>query len=145
MKYLFYFLGLIVGSWFQSLAAQTNPICDSLIGHESLKVIQTKMVAGLDADSSYQNNWDKIPNVFSPNGDGINDYFSFKTAPGGRYNFYVYTRSGLLVYQSESPQIFWDGRSLSGLEMRPGIYYFIIQGNDGGEIVKETGFVHLFR
>lgn len=87
----------------------------------------------------------EVPNVFTPNNDGYNDVFTVKTNGLNSYLFSVYTRSGTLVYRSEAATITWDGRSLSGHEMKNGIYYFTIR-QTGGDIADERkGFVHLFR
>jgi len=87
----------------------------------------------------------EVPNVFSPNGDGVNDYFKIRTNGLNLFSLTVYTRSGVLVYKMESPNLIWDGRTLSGHEMRPGIYYYVIEQTDGGGGIKKTGFVHLIR
>ncbi len=87
----------------------------------------------------------KCPNVFTPNMDGYNDFFSVKTDGNTLYDFRVYSRSGLEVYHTESPTIFWDGRSLSGVEMQPGIYYFTIESLNKPEQEEISGFVHLIR
>ncbi len=87
----------------------------------------------------------KVPNIFTPNGDGMNDYFRIRTDGINRYIFSVYTRSGILVYKSESPNIIWDGRSFSGEEMHSGIYFFIINQINGDNRILKKGFVHLMR
>ncbi len=87
----------------------------------------------------------EVPNVFSPNGDGINDYLKIRTNGLNLFSLSVYTRSGVLVYKSESPNLVWDGRTLSGHELRPGIYYYVVKQVDGGVGVEKTGFVHLIR
>ena len=54
-----------------------------------------------------------MPNVFSPNGDGINDQFVPLTDPACELNNYllrVYDRWGTLVFESYDPQVGWNGR-----------------------------------
>lgn len=88
-----------------------------------------------------------IPGGFSPNGDGVNERFVF-----GRLENYlqsqlcVYSRSGLLVYQSIDYQNDWDGKSIRGvltnLEIVPaGIYYYILKLGGTSRLVK--GFVYI--
>ncbi len=86
-----------------------------------------------------------VPNVFSPNGDGINDYFMVRTNGLNIFSFSVYTRSGILVYKTESPDLIWDGRSLSGQPLSAGIYYFVIEKLDGQTGKGKNGFIHLIR
>ncbi len=85
-----------------------------------------------------------LPNVFSPNDDNINDRFAVETNGISSYSFVVYTRSGSLVYKTESPTIEWDGRSLSGQKMKNGIYYYTIRQLDGKPLNEFKGIVYLF-
>ncbi len=87
----------------------------------------------------------ELPNIFTPNGDGWNDYFRVRTNGEEIYSFTVYSRAGMLIYKSESPFIVWDGRSLSGEEMRDGIYYYTISRLNGENGMQKKGFVQLVR
>jgi gliding motility-associated-like protein len=67
-----------------------------------------------------------IPNTFSPNNDGINDYWDIKelfTYPD--CSVMVYNRYGQQVYQSRGYPSPWDG-SFSGSPAPQGTYYYII-------------------
>ena len=86
-----------------------------------------------------------VPNVFSPNGDNINDYLRIRTNGINLFSLDIYTRAGVLVYKSESFNLIWDGRSFSGHELSPGIYYYIIRQIDGDAGIEKRGFVHLVR
>ena len=86
-----------------------------------------------------------IPNVFSPNGDGTNDYFEVDTDGTTEYEFTVFTRSGTRIYHSLSPRIFWDGNSLDGKELKEGIYYYVIEEKGGTSPFDKAGFMYLFR
>ncbi|KAF5434997.1 C-terminal domain of CHU protein family protein [Candidatus Methanophagaceae archaeon] len=69
----------------------------------------------------------QIPNVFTPNGDQVNDYFEVTTDGTTLYEFSVFTRTGTRIYHSLSPRILWDGRSIDGKELKEGIYYYVIE------------------
>ncbi|MCF8381245.1 MAG: gliding motility-associated C-terminal domain-containing protein [Bacteroidales bacterium] len=84
-----------------------------------------------------------VPNVFTPNLDGFNDYFEVKTNGINHYEFSVYSRSGMLVYKAESMMINWDGRSLAGDILQPGVYYYIIRQTDGASSNAKKGFVQI--
>jgi gliding motility-associated-like protein len=86
-----------------------------------------------------------IPNVFSPNGDGTNDYFEVDTDGTTVYEFTIFTRAGTRIYHSESPRIFWDGSSLDGKELKEGIYYYVIEEQGGTSPFDKAGFMYLFR
>lgn len=87
----------------------------------------------------------KYPNVFTPNNDNVNDYFQVLTNGLTVYSLRVFSRSGMLVYRTESPTIIWDGRNQSGQELPPDIYFFTIQSVDGTGRPATSGFVQLFR
>jgi gliding motility-associated-like protein len=87
----------------------------------------------------------QIPNVFSPNGDQVNDYFEVSTDGVTVYEFSVFTRSGIRIYHSLSPRIFWDGKSVGGKELKEGTYYYIIEEQGGANPFETAGFMYLFR
>jgi gliding motility-associated-like protein len=67
----------------------------------------------------------KIPNVFTPNSDGINDFFEITGLPPYS-SLRIYDRSGIEVYRSETYQNDWDGRSLSGNPLPAGTYWYVL-------------------
>lgn len=53
-----------------------------------------------------------IPNAFSPNGDGLNDTWKPEfgdTLKIKDYNLEIYDRSGVQVFHSSNPNVWWDG------------------------------------
>ena len=85
------------------------------------------------------------PNVFTPNEDGRNDIFIVKSNGVSTYSLQVFSRSGALVYKAEAPILMWDGRNLSGQELSPGTYYYVIRDVSGSGRFEKTGFVILYR
>jgi len=87
-----------------------------------------------------------IPNVFTPNGDGIHDYFEVETDGVSVYDFTVFTRTGARVFHSNSPRIFWDGTNSAGLDLMEGVYYYVIEEEEGNTTpYSSAGFIYLFR
>jgi len=86
-----------------------------------------------------------IPNVFSPNGDEINDYFVVTTSGEYIYSLHIFSPAGLQVYASSSPRIQWDGRTAGGTEAPQGVYFYIIESDDTPVPTELSGFIHLFR
>jgi gliding motility-associated-like protein len=92
---------------------------------------------------------DVIPTVFTPNGDGHNDFFTlgYTKENGDRVggtsnpchdeiNVQIFSRWGTLVYESdEYPEFQWDGSNKGGGKVAPGTYFVLISGKYGNEIV----------
>lgn len=64
-----------------------------------------------------------IPNAFSPNHDGINEYFKPITAGLSTYLFEIYDRWGTLVYTDTPESKGWDG-SFMGAPAEAGTYVY---------------------
>ena len=84
-------------------------------------------------------------NVFTPNGDGENDFFEVRAESGKAVLLNVYTRAGVLIFSIEARLCYWDGYSLSGVEMPTGIYYYTAEVRGSSPKVSKNGFVHLYR
>jgi gliding motility-associated-like protein len=82
------------------------------------------------------------PNVFTPNGDKLNDVLYIPSNGKDSYKFEVYDLGGMLIYKRESPVIEWDGRTISGQEAKAGQYIYIIKL---GSKVLHKQFFALFR
>jgi len=89
-----------------------------------------------------------IPNVFTPNQDGLNDLFkptvgkhisSIKTT--------IYNRWGILTYKSNSLNEGWDGRTTAGIKVSEGTYFYIIEttSKENGNSITYKGALTLIR
>jgi gliding motility-associated-like protein len=116
---------------------------DPLAGSVQLTTEQLVVLDSLATDST--GGVLAVPNVFTPNGDGVNDYFEVTTDGIRVYDFNVFTRTGTRVFHSLSPRIFWDGKSNTGKDLQAGVYYYLIEEQDDPEPFEEAGFMHLFR
>lgn len=84
----------------------------------------------------------KIPNIFTPNGDGINDYFEITGLPPYS-SLIIFDRSGKEVYRSETYKNDWDGRDPEGNQLSSGTYWYVlITPGLGGE---HKGYVYIKR
>lgn len=88
----------------------------------------------------------EIPNIFTPNGDGKNDFFLVKGVRIKDFECIIYDRWGLKMAELKSISNEWDGRTQAGEMASPGTYYCIIKarGEDNKEYNK-SGFVQLIR
>jgi len=89
------------------------------------------------------------PNGFSPNNDGINDYFHIKGIEDFDGNVvFIYNRWGSLVFKQKNYDNKWDGKcnvngALMGQDLPEGTYYFLIDLNNEGKPL--SGYVVLKR
>lgn len=67
----------------------------------------------------------EIPNVFTPNGDGMNDEWRVAYRSIERYTCIVQNRWGRTVFRSENPGEGWDG-TIGGKPAAEGTYYYVI-------------------
>jgi gliding motility-associated-like protein len=86
-----------------------------------------------------------IPNVFSPNGDGVNDFFVFKHQSLKTCKITIVDRTGKIVYKREIDDIYswegWGGQMHNSNRDAPeGQYYFVVEatGYDGVEYSEPT-------
>ena len=81
-----------------------------------------------------------IPNAFSPNFDGYNDYFQVYGNDIIKMRLRIFDRWGNFLFESNRPEESWDG-SFNGKIMKTGVYAWIleIEGyNENGEIYSEV-------
>ncbi len=70
-----------------------------------------------------------IPNAFSPNGDGVNDrWHIFVQAPTKKLQVSIYDRWGSMVFQSNDPNLSWDGTAAG--HPLSGTFVYIVGGVD---------------
>jgi len=88
-----------------------------------------------------------VPNVFTPNGDGVNDEVKFDDAdPNGSFSFMVFNRWGKKVFESTNPLTNWDGTNPNGKALEDGLYYYELIFKDQCSEQEEqtrTGYIHL--
>ena len=81
-----------------------------------------------------------LPNVFSPNGDGQNDFFTidFKESKNiESYTLRVFTLDGEKVFQSHSDQIEWNGELPNGASAPAGKYVVAVEAiATNGDLLK---------
>jgi len=74
-----------------------------------------------------------VPNVFTPNGDGLNDafYVDGVSACDNYTQFTVINRWGTTLFQTDTPfGIPWDGFTVEGNPAPNGVYFYILSGPD---------------
>jgi gliding motility-associated-like protein len=66
-----------------------------------------------------------IPNAFSPNGDGINDFFVIQGL-SAQSHLIIFNRSGKKWYESENYLNDWDGKDSDGKVMETDTYWYVL-------------------
>lgn len=86
-----------------------------------------------------------VPNIFSPNGDGWNDFLEVKGPRLYNYSIEIYDRWGKKVFVSDEQKDFWDG-TLNGTILAPQTFVYMISGETvlGEQIIRE-GNVSIIR
>ncbi len=98
----------------------------------------------------------EIPNVFSPDGDGLNDNFRVESKSLRWISMKVFSRSGIKVYdflgEGEILRQWqgWDGNVReTSTKASPGVYFYIIRARGWDDIDYNTkeqrGYVYLYR
>lgn len=80
-----------------------------------------------------------IPNSFSPNNDGTNDFFTVYGEEISNFEIVIFNRWGQQIYRSYDLENGWDGTTaLSENKVSQGVYLYIVKATD------DKGFVHKF-
>lgn len=80
-----------------------------------------------------------IPNVFTPNNDGSNDYFEILGLE--KYNIVILNRWGQTLFSGNENTTFWDGTTPAGENVPEGTYFFVLTADN----LEEKGALTLFR
>ena len=134
------------GEYFAKLTIESDMHCIDSLRSESIVVDPSAL---------------DIPKVFTPDGEGLNDYFVVEAPSLRLINVQIFTRSGMKVYsfegEGESLRNWkgWDGNiNNSSRKATPGVYFYIIKAYGWDDKVydgkydngKNTrGFVYLYR
>ena len=80
----------------------------------------------------------RVPNVFTPDGNGKNDEFRVAYRSLREFHCWVYNRWGKLVYQWTDPAKGWDG-TINGRPAAEGAYFYVIRAL-GTDAAKDAGY-----
>jgi gliding motility-associated-like protein len=88
-----------------------------------------------------------VPNVFTPNNDGVNDKFALRLEGFIKFNSLdVYNRYGQRMFSSKSQADMWDG-NFNGRPLPTGTYYWIFSGLDTyyNLSISKNGYISIVR
>lgn len=88
----------------------------------------------------------QIPNIFTPNNDGINDEFGASSYRIAAFKCSIYDRWGILISEISSVDEKWDGRTITGVPASDGTYFYVLKAMDfDGKLFENQGFIQLLR
>jgi gliding motility-associated-like protein len=88
-----------------------------------------------------------VPNVFTPNGDGVNDTWELPPGPFRSTSFTVYNRWGQLVWDGDVMRQSFNGKHYKNGEPLPeGTYYYVLGlQTSRGERSERTGYLEVMK
>lgn len=85
----------------------------------------------------------EVPNVITPNNDGVNDVFYTRYADVYTdVNLIIYNRWGRVVYKTDSYDNTWAGEKNNGKEVHDGVYFYVMKWDGGTK--DEAGTITVF-
>ena len=87
-----------------------------------------------------------VPNIFTPNNDGSNDFFVIKSKNIKEFKLHVFERNGTELFETSDIEKGWNGENKYGEQVAEGNYFYLIKavGTDGKQY-KEKGVIRLDR
>lgn len=119
-------------------------------GKYTVKLVVTSEAGCEDSytmkDLAVKSNENNNQTFITPNGDGMNDVFYYKTPELTEFDAYITNKAGNIIYEWKDQSQGWDGKLKDGSYASPGVYYYFISGKDkSGEQFNYGSFFHLNR
>lgn len=88
----------------------------------------------------------EIPNVFTPNNDGVNDVFTIKSSGVKEISLQIFNRWGQKMYEFTGAKAAWDGMMGPGNEASAGTYFYFVKATGfDDKVIEKQGSLSLFR
>ena len=92
------------------------------------------------------NSIENLPNVFTPNNDGSNDYFSIQSSGVKDFSIVVMDNQNSVVFKSDDANFKWNGVDLKGDQVPEGSYIYYITGyNAKGKVITKYSALKVVR
>lgn len=139
----------LAGAYKWNTGVYTEKLTVTQPGVYSLTVTSTNGCASTDTVWVKKSCYLDIPNAFTPNGDGINDYFFPKTQLSGglqQFSMQIISRWGQLIFETNNKEgRGWDG-SYNGVAQPEGVYIYKIEAViDNSKTEQYQGNITLIR
>ena len=123
----------------------TTVVRDNIETITVVKPFVTEVSTNLNEGSS-QTYILELPNVFTPNNDGINDILIVNTEGLTEFSLVVLDQRNKIIYTSQDSTISWDGLGLSGEPIPSGNYVYFITARDAdGSLLTKHSVLRIER
>ena len=131
----------VYGSWYD----YSGLVSEDELDNNGCPVTNTTFIAFDDCTLEDFNVY--IPNVFTPNGDEVNNVFEVSITGGMLERGFIMNRWGNLVHEFHADNLIWDGISQQGMPVQEGVYSYVVYIRATGSAVSEQyhGFVTVIR
>ncbi len=135
--------GLSDATSLNPIAKPTKSTMYTLLVSNAYCFSQDEVFISVDCGSMY------LPNSFTPNGDGINDVFRASSNGISQFEMRIFNRWGELIFESNNPEVGWDGK-YQNLPAPSGVYVREIIANNelGISVISDNqryGTIVLYR
>lgn len=131
---------LVQGTWY----FESDNVVTNILDGNGCPTTHTAQI--LFEDCSVEDYAVFIPNVFTPNNDNINDFFSISIMGGFLAEGFILNRWGNIIKEFHVDDLNWDGKTTEGMMVPDGVYtYIFVVTNNQGLNTKYSGFVTMIR
>ena len=90
----------------------------------------SEIVANPELTTKEQESTVLLPNIFTPNGDGKNDFLSIKIGEVTEFSVVILNQANKVIFTSNDPNFSWDGVATNGELSPAGTYVYYISAKD---------------
>ena len=90
----------------------------------------SEIVANPELTTKEQESTVLLPNIFTPNGDGKNDFLSIKIGEVTEFSVVILNQANKVIFTSNDPNFSWDGIAKNGEISPAGTYVYYISAKD---------------
>jgi len=90
----------------------------------------SEIVAKPEIKTKEQESTVLLPNIFTPNGDGKNDFLSIKIGEVTEFSVVILNQANKVIFTSNDPNFSWDGIAKNGEISPAGTYVYYISAKD---------------
>ncbi len=135
-------LGIVANNEFVNSHTSETPVMEVSKEKEIVKVNTVVTSSNIVSEESLE----ILPNVFSPNGDGIYDVFTIKSKGLTDYSLVILDSKNQVVFKTDDPYFSWNGLGMDGNMIESGDYlYYLTAYNPEKKLVSKSSYLKIVR